>query len=283
MKAKAKPPKPNTKERTTRRRKVDDAGMEQLYTSVALNKGILDGREHMKAFSIITVVESREGTVTISDITDILTHIVDENWSWTVKPLRDRRYIVAFPTAELVAKRKQDFVVTAFDLKFEPWTPDLWQTGKAEGATRWVVVKTLPMDCWGRDEAASLLKPAGDLVALDRRSQEYGNDLRLLLRIRWPRKMPTSIHCSLGVRQFNYTIELDAGQPALPWDDGGIASNSTTTVRGGAPTGTTGPTRGGALQRTKARPDGDALRGSPTEEHRSPTSNRNCHHGAATH
>ncbi|KAJ0972492.1 hypothetical protein J5N97_020451 [Dioscorea zingiberensis] len=215
--------------------------MEQLYTLVALNKGILDGRERMKAFSIITVVESREGTVTIADITDILSHIVDENWNWIVKPLRDGRYIVAFPTTELARQTEKAGLlrVLAFDLKFKPWTPDLWQTGKAEGATRWVLVKNLPIDCWGRDEAASLLKPAGDLVAMDRRSQEYGNDLRLLLRIRWPRKMPTSIHCSMGVRQFNYTIELDAGQPALPWDDGGLASNSTTTVRGGAPSVTT--------------------------------------------
>ncbi|KAJ0985198.1 hypothetical protein J5N97_003554 [Dioscorea zingiberensis] len=55
---------------------------------------------------------------------------------------------------------------------------------------------------------------------MDRRSQRFGNDLRLLLRVRWPRRLPASIHCSMGVRQFNYTVELDAGQPALPWEGG---------------------------------------------------------------
>ncbi|KAJ0983213.1 hypothetical protein J5N97_011468 [Dioscorea zingiberensis] len=204
------------------RTQLEADGMEHLFISVGLNKGILNGRERMKTFSIITVKERKAGSVTIQDITDVLACLVDEHWTWTVKPLRDGRYIVAFPTAELARQTEKagPLSVLAFDLSFEPWSPDLWQSGKAEGATRWVIIRNLPMDCWGRDEAASLLKPAGDLVAMDRRSQRFGNDLRLLLRVRWPRRLPASIHCSMGVRQFNYTVELDAGQPALPWEGG---------------------------------------------------------------
>ncbi|KAJ0980060.1 hypothetical protein J5N97_015534 [Dioscorea zingiberensis] len=174
--------------------------------------------ERMKTFSIITVKERKAGSVTIQDITDVLVCLVDDHWTWTVKPLRDGRYIVAFPTAELARQTEKagPLSVLALDLSFEPWSPDLWQSRKAEGATRWVIIRNLPMDCWGRDEAASLLKTAGDLVAMDRHSQRFGNDLRLLLRVRWPRRLPASIHCSMGVRQFNYTVELDAGQPALP-------------------------------------------------------------------
>ncbi|KAJ0978028.1 hypothetical protein J5N97_013502 [Dioscorea zingiberensis] len=155
-------------------------------------------------------------------IFDVLSCIVDEEWKWEVKPLRDGRFIVAFPTAELARKTENGgpLRVLAFDFKLEPWTPDLWQTGKADGATRWVIVKNLPMECWSRDAAARLLKPAGDLVAVDRRSRYFGNDLLILLRIRWPRKMPSCIHCSMGIRQFTYTVELDDGQLALPWDNG---------------------------------------------------------------
>ncbi|KAJ0987222.1 hypothetical protein J5N97_005578 [Dioscorea zingiberensis] len=236
-----KKPKPNTWKTPTWRTKLEDDGKEHLFISVGLNKGILDGRERMKSFSLITVTERKAGSTTIQDITDVLGCLVDENWSWVVKPLRDGRYIAAFPSSELARKTEKAgrLSVLNFDLSFEPWSPDLWQTGKAEGATCWVIVKNLPMDCWGRDEAACLLKPAGDLVAMDRRSQRYGNDLRLLLRVRWPRKMPASIHCSLGVRQFNYTVELDAGQQPLPWADGLQRPNLATNEDEGTPAETT--------------------------------------------
>ncbi|KAJ0975947.1 hypothetical protein J5N97_017912 [Dioscorea zingiberensis] len=43
------------------------------------------------------------------------------------------------------------------------------------------------------------------------------NDLKILLRVRRPRKLLSYIHCSLGTRQFSYLLEMDSGQPALPW------------------------------------------------------------------
>ncbi|KAJ0985585.1 hypothetical protein J5N97_003941 [Dioscorea zingiberensis] len=109
------------------RTQLEADGMEHLFISVGLNKGILNGRERMKTFSIITVKERKAGSVTIQDITDVLACLVDEHWTWTVKPLRDGRYIVAFPTAELARQTEKagPLSVLAFDLSFEPWSPDL--------------------------------------------------------------------------------------------------------------------------------------------------------------
>ncbi|KAJ0986235.1 hypothetical protein J5N97_004591 [Dioscorea zingiberensis] len=192
---------------------------EQLYTSMAIDSDVLEGRERMKRFSIISVTEKRGGMVLTSDIKDVLSCLIDEQWSWEVKELRDGRFIAPFPTVALArqTEKKSPLKMLSFTLNFEPWTPDLWKKGRADGAIRWVIVKQLPMDCWSRDLVARLLKPSGDLVYVDGRSGEYGDDLRLLLRIRKPRRLPASIHCNLGTRQYNYTIEMERGQPSLPW------------------------------------------------------------------
>ncbi|KAJ0989082.1 hypothetical protein J5N97_007438 [Dioscorea zingiberensis] len=190
-----------------------------LYISVALDSDIMEGRERMKRFSIISVKKTREGMVGIQDITDVLSCIVDEQWTWVVKPLRDGRFITAFPTAELAkqTEEKGPIRMLDFSLDFQQWSPDLWKKSRAEGAIRWVLVKELPMDCWSRDSARSL-KPAGDLVYIDGQSREYGEDLKVLLRVRKPRRLPCEIHCSIGTRQYCYSLDMVAGQPALPWD-----------------------------------------------------------------
>ncbi|KAJ0961355.1 hypothetical protein J5N97_000562 [Dioscorea zingiberensis] len=180
----------------------------------------MEGRERMKRFSIISVKKTREGMVGIQDITDVLSCIVDEQWTWVVKPLRDGRFITAFPTTELAkqTEEKGPIRMLDFSLDFQQWSPDLWKKSRAEGAIRWVLVKELPMDCWSRDSAARLLKPAGDLVYIDGQSREYGEDLKVLLRVRKPRRLPCEIHCSIGTRQYCYSLDMVAGQPALPWD-----------------------------------------------------------------
>ncbi|KAJ0985199.1 hypothetical protein J5N97_003555 [Dioscorea zingiberensis] len=101
------------------RTQLEADGMEHLFISVGLNKGILNGRERMKTFSIITVKERKAGSVTIQDITDVLACLVDEHWTWTVKPLRDGRYIVAFPTAELARQTEKAGPLSVFGVDLE--------------------------------------------------------------------------------------------------------------------------------------------------------------------
>ncbi|KAJ0984858.1 hypothetical protein J5N97_003214 [Dioscorea zingiberensis] len=162
----------------------------------------MERRERMKRFSIISVKKLREGMVGPQDITDVLSCIVDEQWTWAVKPLRDDRFITAFSIAELAkqTEEKGPLRMLDFPLEFQQWSPDLWKKSRAEGAIQWVLVKELPMDCWSRDSAARLLKPARDLVYVDDQSREYGEDLKVLLRIWKPRRLPCMIHCSIGTR-----------------------------------------------------------------------------------
>ncbi|KAJ0961221.1 hypothetical protein J5N97_000815 [Dioscorea zingiberensis] len=206
---------------TTEERKDSREEPKHLYISMAIDFDVLEGIERMKRFSIISVTEKRGGMVLVSDIKDVLSCLIDEQWNWEVKELRDGRFITPFPTAELARQTEAEgpLKMLSFTLNFEPWTPDLWKKDRADGAIRWVIVKQLPMDCWSRDLVARLLKPTGDLVYMDGRSGEYGDDLRLLLRIRRPRRLPANIHCSIGTRQYEYVLEMERGQPALPWGD----------------------------------------------------------------
>ncbi|KAJ0963173.1 hypothetical protein J5N97_028295 [Dioscorea zingiberensis] len=106
----------------------------------------------------------------------------------------------------------------AITVVFTPWTTDLYGPAKAEGALRWVIVKELPMFGWDLDSVSRMLKPVGDLVLLGSRGTEATEDFRAFLRIRKPRLLPCALHCSIATLQHTYYVELEAMEPALPWD-----------------------------------------------------------------
>ncbi|KAJ0969989.1 hypothetical protein J5N97_022866 [Dioscorea zingiberensis] len=106
----------------------------------------------------------------------------------------------------------------ALTLTFTPWTTNLYQPKKADGALRWVIVRNLPMFCWSVDSTARMLKPVGDLVHIGGQSGAYAEDIKVLLRIRRPRLLPCALHCSLVTLQHTYTVEMEPGQAPLPWD-----------------------------------------------------------------
>ncbi|KAJ0969835.1 hypothetical protein J5N97_022712 [Dioscorea zingiberensis] len=102
---------------------------------VALDTDIVEERELMKAFSIITITESRKGPVQVSEIVGVLSCLVDEEWKWEVKSLLYGCFIVAFPIAELEQKNENggSLRVLAFNFKLEPWTPDLGRPARRTG------------------------------------------------------------------------------------------------------------------------------------------------------
>ncbi|KAJ0973016.1 hypothetical protein J5N97_020975 [Dioscorea zingiberensis] len=193
---------------------AEEEGPENLYISVPIDSDVIEGRRRMQRFSIIIVTGLR-----VVDASRLRRPSRPWTATWEVKPLRDKRFIVAFPSAELArqTESKGPLHQFTFSLELEPWTPDQWNKGNPEGASRWVVIKQLPMDCWSRDLVARLLKPAGDLIYVSSQSRDFGDDLLVLLRVRRPRRLPSSIHCSMGHRKYNYHLELAPGQPALPW------------------------------------------------------------------
>ncbi|KAJ0962167.1 hypothetical protein J5N97_029995 [Dioscorea zingiberensis] len=194
--------------------------MEHQYISLAHDSDMLQGLERMKKYTIVREKEVREGFVDNRKVATLLKMRVDKQWEWDVRLLRDGRYLVECPSAETTRKIEKagPMESPAFTLDFTPWTTDLYRPVKAEGVLRWVIIRNLPMFCWVLDTTARMLKPIGDLVRIGARGAEATEDFRALLRVWRPRLLPCTIHCSISTLQHAYTVEMEPGQPPLPWD-----------------------------------------------------------------
>ncbi|KAJ0977597.1 hypothetical protein J5N97_013071 [Dioscorea zingiberensis] len=188
------------------------------HISLAIDRDIVAGKQHMKRFSIISVKEIREGYVHTQKIRERLSELVDKGWNWPTKPLRDGRYIVECPskeTARHLESKRTPMVMPYFTLEFAAWMPDLWGPTRPDGEKRLVIIREFPFFCWSRVLAARLLKPVGHLIHIAGRTLEFGDDVKVFLRIRRPQTLPTFIHCTTGTRCHSYKVELVPGQPPL--------------------------------------------------------------------
>ncbi|KAJ0989858.1 hypothetical protein J5N97_008214 [Dioscorea zingiberensis] len=231
---KLRPPPPPPQKHNRQKLREGDDGMEHHYISLALNSAMMGGKECMAKSTIARITEARS-LVTGGKIEELLGKRVDPHWKWEARPLKDDRYIIECPSASTTRKIKKEGQMTSleFTLTFTPWMTDLYRPEKAEGALRWVIVQDLPMCFWDRDSIVTMLKPAGDLVQIGKRGCEPTEDIRVLLRVRKPRLLPSAIHCSVGTLQHKYTIVLDRGEPPLPWDPKQGTGQKENTATGG--------------------------------------------------
>ncbi|KAJ0971635.1 hypothetical protein J5N97_019594 [Dioscorea zingiberensis] len=206
----------------TKKTDVETGKTEHHFISLAHDSGMEAGLERMRSYTIARVKEIRGGLVDHRHVEALLRTRVDEQWEWSARILQDDRYLIKCPSAEKARQIEKAGPMESppFTLEFTPWTTDLYRPAKAEGALRWVLIRNLPMFCWGLDTAARMLKPVGDLVRIGGRGCgcEATEDLRVLLGIRKPRRLPSTIHCSLRTLQHEYVIEMEPGQLPLPWD-----------------------------------------------------------------
>ncbi|KAJ0981142.1 hypothetical protein J5N97_009397 [Dioscorea zingiberensis] len=72
------------------------------HISLALNIGMMEGKERMKRFLIISLPNISVGKVDGEKMEEMLKEIVDENWTWVLKPLRDGRFIMHYRSVSLV-------------------------------------------------------------------------------------------------------------------------------------------------------------------------------------
>ncbi|KAJ0975364.1 hypothetical protein J5N97_017329 [Dioscorea zingiberensis] len=132
---------------------LEEEQAEHHYISLATEEDMVEGLERMSKFTVITVVKLKRGFDNSQKIEEALKQIVVEPWKWTVKPLRDGRYITACPSTEIVKQLVEEMEIGGpielpdFNLKFEAWSQDLWAPKRADGETRWVTVIQLPMFC----------------------------------------------------------------------------------------------------------------------------------------
>ncbi|KAJ0977994.1 hypothetical protein J5N97_013468 [Dioscorea zingiberensis] len=152
-------------------------------------------------------------------VEELLKGRINAQWNWDARILRDGRYIIECPSAVIARQIEKagKMESPAFTLEFTPWTTALYGPAKAEGALRWVLVKNLPMCFWDLESIARMLKPVGDLVLIGERGAHDTEDFRAFIRIRRPRRLPSAIHCSVSTLQHTYIVELEEGQPELPW------------------------------------------------------------------
>ncbi|KAJ0975284.1 hypothetical protein J5N97_017249 [Dioscorea zingiberensis] len=192
---------------------------ENHYISLAQDSNMIAGKEKMRRFSIAKITEARGVIVDGHKVEELLKGRINAQWNWDARILRDGRYIIECPSAVIARQIEKAGKMESpeFTLEFTPWTTALYRPAKAEGALRWVLVKNLPMCFRDLESIARMLKPVGDLVLIGERGAHDTEDFRAFIRIRRPRRLPSAIHCSVSTLQHTYIVELEEGQPELPW------------------------------------------------------------------
>ncbi|KAJ0964502.1 hypothetical protein J5N97_025640 [Dioscorea zingiberensis] len=109
-------------------------------------------------------------------------------------------------------------IFSSFTVRCEPCPAATNATGKADGEVRWITATGLPIFCRRRDMIARMLKPVGDLVYLAKSGAFFVGTCKAAVRIRRGRKLPTTVKYNALTEQFTIRIQLDRGEPPLPWD-----------------------------------------------------------------
>ncbi|KAJ0964483.1 hypothetical protein J5N97_025621 [Dioscorea zingiberensis] len=164
------------------------------HLSVPLTSTMIKGKETLRSFSIATVTEA-------------------------IKPFLDGRFMVSCPTSLAERELEQGGVLhlPKFSLSFEQWTPDLWVMEKADGERLWVTLRHLSLWLLWRNRWYLLKKPIGDLIYVNGREVETMELVRAFVRIRRGQLMPAMINFSINHRKHTFTVDLEKGEPPLPW------------------------------------------------------------------
>ncbi|KAJ0978663.1 hypothetical protein J5N97_014137 [Dioscorea zingiberensis] len=145
---------------------------------------------------------------------------VDESWEWPLKPMHDGGVLIACPSTKIARKLEASSPIDqqGFMMNFTAWSLGLWNPPRAEGEIRWVVVCNFPFSFGAKHKfARGMLKPVGDLVYAGGRGMMFADDIRVMVRIKRPKKLPTFIHCTFGTKIHSFKVELADGEAPLPW------------------------------------------------------------------
>ncbi|KAJ0969416.1 hypothetical protein J5N97_022293 [Dioscorea zingiberensis] len=133
--------------------------------SLALVSRILEGKERMHKYTIAKITIFR-GYVDKWKVAKLLKTMLEEQWKWDARPLKDGRYLIECPSAATARQMEKEGPMEslAFTLAFISWTIDLYHPAKAEGTLWWMKIKNLPMFYWDQDTVTTMLKSGRDLI-----------------------------------------------------------------------------------------------------------------------
>ncbi|KAJ0966800.1 hypothetical protein J5N97_023717 [Dioscorea zingiberensis] len=190
------------------------------HVSLAVDESMLMEKEKLRRCIIATVTRAKEGMVGYKAVMAEVAADYESELNWGAEPVDNARVLIWCPSEEiargLVKRGMMEY--TKFIARFELWTSDIDSTGKSDDEIRWIYGRGLPMYCRKRDTLIRILKPVGELVHLGSRDGLYTSHFRAMVRLRRGRRLPAIIDCSIFRAKYSVRIELEKGQPPLPWE-----------------------------------------------------------------
>ncbi|KAJ0983021.1 hypothetical protein J5N97_011276 [Dioscorea zingiberensis] len=201
-------------------RKAPTATEESHIVSTAIDDMTVEEVQKLRKYVILTVVKGFAGLRPHEKVKEEVAALVAPGLKWTSQPFEDGRILLHCPSEDLARRIESlgEMIFSSFTVRCEPCPAATNATGKADGEVRWITATGLPIFCRRRDMIARMLKPVGDLVYLAKSGAFFVGTCKAAVRIRRGRKLPTTVKYNALTEQFTIRIQLDRGEPPLPWD-----------------------------------------------------------------
>ncbi|KAJ0964986.1 hypothetical protein J5N97_026124 [Dioscorea zingiberensis] len=211
----------NKKDENARPDRTAPSGMEVSHNgSIAIDDMWVEEIRKLRRSAIVTVIKGFAGLRPHEKVKDAVAELVAPDLKWTSQPFEDDRILLHCPSEDLAKQvtNMGEMKLQEFTIRCEPCKAATNATGKADGELRWITASGLPLFGMRRDLIARLLKPVGDLVYLGTGGAFFVGHCRAAVRIRKGKRLPTTLNYSILTEKFSIKVQLDQGEPPLPWD-----------------------------------------------------------------
>lgn len=164
-------------------------------------------RERMNT-AIITVVS---GTVTAKQIEEEFTRILSGVWRWTARKIADHKFLVRFPTAQMIKYWGRFSPVgmrtVKVQIEIDPWNASIGAKGELQSA--WFRVKGIPNDKRSEETLAYVGSLVGVTVEIDEKSLHKQEYVRMGIACRDITKVPKSAEGAIIPYIYDFLYERE--------------------------------------------------------------------------
>ncbi|KAM0941644.1 putative virus X resistance protein-like, coiled-coil [Dioscorea sansibarensis] len=189
--------------------------------SIPITEEILRSKNELKKTSIISVIS---GQTSEKHLQEELPVVLNLSGGVKVSPFGINTFVISFHsekdsrTAESMGLIQLDGRHGLCTVSLVPWSPELGSMGAATGSYRRITVVNLPLHCRDWATLVELVKPAGDLVAVQKDDKVTLEFVYVLVRLRRVINLPLELELTVGMRQ--YLIHLEDSQTFEPYNSG---------------------------------------------------------------